>query len=1101
MKLLKSTPVFLLLGLSTGAFAQPSLSKMKLQIDNEELQQPKGRSMKIINSTQAGILFKNNTELVQTNVITWLSQKLLLRQNEDQLVDENRDVVTGDNYAVKKIHQYYKGIKVEHGMINVTARNGKIGMIQLEYYSVPNGFNTRPLLSEQQAFDKATAFIGAKEYAWGDGTDTTDEDRRKPRGELVIVQTYLNENGDVCLAYKFNIYAINPLHRSYVFVNAMDGRIILDDPIIKHAKSRSEAYTADEVTRSIPKNENDYITKAENRQSPLWVDEPINNAAGSADTRYNGRRQILADHYSPVAPQPYRLRALRNNHNIIVLNYQRHNHHTNIFPSYEATAIDFTDNNNDWTAAEYHNANMDDGAIDVMDNMIWVSDYWKGIHDRNSWNNANGDVINFVHIYQDNKPYDNAYWNGKNMHFGDGNGKPEGNSQRDPVATSLDDCAHELAHGVNSSTANLLYRWESGAMNEAFSDIWAACITNYAKAQDPSISGESTWRLFEKSNRPDSTIPGLRDMKNPLIFSQPSTYHSRFWEDGDFVSCHAPDQGAVASLYNDMCGVHTNSGVLNKWFYLITDGEAGTNTKNKTYNITGLGFAVSQRIAYLMQLNLTPNAGYANAMTVSLNVTATAYGYGSTQYNTVKSAWAAVGVDTSNVYNMANTPVFTTNNFTCITAALDGYVFAGTNYSGYYQFDGTDWTKRTELTDVRFNDMKTDNIEGHVWMAQSGRQGTTGGGSSIGGGVSLLKYPYEAITPLLYTVDPTLHVPSRNARCMYVDNVRLTDAVNPKVWVATTAYITSSASTSGMLGVGLHTNVPEFSKVNEGIYVGLNTVGCLTVGGNRKEIWTFVQANNGINQLLVYNAETNALITTYDHNSVPIIPSGFVARAIYGDNFGRIWIGLAFGGVLIYDESKRWHLVNFPAIFPSGVSVNYNAITGSIHGDVYIGTTMGMAYFDAGGGWAIRLDDSLYYRLYKKSNGLVSDNINAIAYDEERFKLWVASDSGIVAWDPPCIGGYQNCFASPGTKGVYAASSKSGNWSDSTVWDSRQVPDSNTVVVIKDTITVDINGQCQSLTVTNPGNLKVNTGKDLKIFAEKEIINTNTEQRRRRRRR
>lgn len=385
-------------------------------------------------------------------------------------------------------------------------------------------------------------------------------------------------------------------------------------------------------------------------------------------------------------------------------------------------------------------------------------------------------------------------------------------------------------------------------------------------------------------------------------------------------------------------------------------------------------------------------------------------------------------------------------------------------------------------------------------MAQSGKQGTIGGGSSIGGGVSLLKYPYETNTPVLYTVDPTLHVPSRNARCMYIDNGRLTDATNPKAWVATLAYITSNASTSGMLGVGLHTSVPEFSKVNQGINIAAGTVGCLTVGGTKKEIWTFVQANNGINQLLVYDAETNVLLTTYDHNSVPTIPSGFVARAIYGDRYKRIWIGLATGGVLIYDESKRWHLINFSSIFPSGVSVNYNAITGNTHGDVYIGTNAGMAYFDAGGGWANRLDDVLYYKLYTKSNGLVSDNINAIAYDGQRFKLWVATDSGIVMWDPPCIGGDLNCFASPGTKSSFASSRKNGNWSDTAVWDSGQVPDSTTFVVITDSINVDINAQCQSLTITNPGNLKVNSGKKLVIFDDKEgIINTGGQRRRRQR--
>ncbi len=1090
----KFAPAFICtMVLSAGfVYAQPSLSKMKAVIDKEELQQPEGIKMKLVNSTQAGILFKNGSNLTGAQVAGWLGQKLNLRQNVDQLVDDNKDVSTGGGiYVAKKLHQVYRGIKVEHGVVNATSANDKINMLQLEFYSIPDEFIVQPSLSERQAFDKALQYVNAKVYAWGDGKDTTDEDRQPPVGELVIVWDYLNESGNVCLAYKFNIYSLQPLGRSYVYVNAMDGRIVLDDPIIKHAKNNSSPGKKQFIQKE---NNNKQLSAPPADFDP---NEAVNNAAAMADTRYNGRRSILGDLYaSPGSnPKPYRLRAVRNSHKIIVLNYEHNDHTINVTPSFESTAPDFTDNDNNWTEAEYHNSNMDDGATDVMDNMIWVSDYWKLVHDRNSWNNANGDVINYVHVWQGGQPYDNAYWNGKNMHFGDGSGSDTHPDQgTDPIASSLDDCAHELGHGITQTTSALVYRWESGAMNEAFSDIWAACITNYAKAHDPSMSSEITWRLFEKSTGPANTNPGARDMQNPLLFNDPTTYHSLRWRDGDIVACPVPKQTNPGS--NDMCGVHHNSGVLNKWFYLITQGEAGTNSKGKPYNITGLGFGITQKIAYLMELNLTPNASYATAMTVSLNATATLYGYGATEYNTVKSAWAAVGVDTASTYNMANTPVFTINNFTAIAVGKDGNVFAGSNYSGFYQYDGADWSKRTELPDIRFNDIKTDK-NGGIWIAQSGRQGTQGNGSSIAGGVNYLPYPYSG-TSTLYTVDPTLHVPSRNGRCMYIDTFRTNDGTNTRAWVATTSYISSGQSTSGMLGQGLYGSVPEFKKVNEGINVASGTAGCLTVGGNKYQVWTFVQANNGINQLLVYNAETSALVTTYDHNSEPAIPSGFVARAIYGDRLGRIWIGLATGGVLIYDENKRWHLVNFPSIFPNGTSVNFNAITGNNHGDIYIGTSFGMVYFDAGGGWANRLDDILYYRLYGKANGLMSDNINAIAYDRERFKLWVATDSGIVAWDPPCIGD-QNCWNTPGYKSSFARSSKNGNWSDPAVWEAGLIPDSTTQVVITDTIAVDINAQCLSLTVSGSGRLNVNAGKNLKVYEQKEIILTGQQERRRQR--
>jgi sugar lactone lactonase YvrE len=617
-------------------------------------------------------------------------------------------------------------------------------------------------------------------------------------------------------------------------------------------------------------------------------------------------------------------------------------------------------------------------------------------------------------------------------------------------------------------------------MNEAFSDIWAACITNYAKLNDPTLSDEIIWRLFEKSTKPfRGANAGSRDMQNPLKFNQPSTYHSTNWVPGDYVACPVETDGV-----DDHSGVHQNSGVLNKWFYLITDGEIGINSKLQPYAITGLGFAKTEKIAYLMELNLTPNAGYATAMDVSLNIAATEYGYGSDEYQTLKNAWYAVGVN-SDIYNMANVPAFTTNNFTSIET--DGTnIFAGTNYNGLYQYDGSAWKKMTELTDVRINDIKLD-MNGDFWIAQSGKTGTVGGGSSIGGGVNYLKSPFTSPS-ILYTVNPQLHVPSRNARCIYIDPLRQNDVTNPKVWVATLAYITSGSSTSGMLGQGLYTSGNEFKAINQGINISTGTVGCATVGGLENEIWTFVQANNGINQLLQYHAGTNSLISTYDHNSVPALPSGFVARAIYGDAKKRLWVGLANGGVMLLDEKKHWHQLNFPSIFPAGTAVNFNAITGDSFGDVYIGTTAGLVFFDHGIGEINRLDDSSFYRLYTKSNGLPSSNINALSFSTQNFRLYVATDSGIVFWHPLCIG--NSCNLHRFYTKAYSQSKGNGNWSDPTKWSTGIIPDSTTIVVITDTITVDINAQCQSLSITNPGSILINTGNNLKIFEEQNPINT-----------
>jgi Zn-dependent metalloprotease len=1084
----------LLIASSSIALAQPSVLKLKANVQNLPLQEKAGINVALVNETQAGLLFFPNrgTPLPQNTLLPWLSQRLQLRPQQDSLMFTNETVNTVDGFEVKKMRQYYRGIKIEHGVINSTSKNGLLQSLQLEFYSVPDQFDIRAGISATQGLQKALAYVNAEIYAWQLDSTSSDPDRKIPAGELVIIQDYKKGKGEVCLAWKYNIYAINPLYRSLVYINAQTGEVVLDNRIIKHAKNK----LAQKPGATFPSlaTTNKLISQG-SYSGIVDFDAPINTVSAVADTRYNGNRPILADHFSSTSSWPYRLRARRNNHSIIVLDYQQNSHNTGVIPSYESTAPDFTDNDNNWTAAEYDNADMNNGALDVMDNMIWVSDYWKIKHNRNSWDNNNGAVINYVHVWENGAPYDNAYWNGANMHFGDGNGQ-SGNS-KNPVATSLDDCAHELAHGVTTSTSDLVYRWESGALNEAFSDIWAACITNYAKQSSPDMSSEITYRLFEKSSRPLLNPRGLRDMVNPLLdpFKDPSTYHSTYWKDADYVSCPQPSQNG--STNNDMCGVHTNSGVLNKWFHLITEGEVGINTKGKPYSITGLGFGITEKIAYLMELNLTPNAGYQTAMTVSLQAVATAYGFGSAAYTTVKAAWAAVGVDTVGYFNMANTPVFTTNNFTAIGISTNGIVFAGTNYGGLYRLVNDTWEKIPELPDVRINDIKGDNDQG-IWIAQSGRLGQQGGGSSIAGGVNYYSDPLSNASQF-FTVGAQQQIPSRNARSIFVDKSRLNNGTNARVWVATLAYFTSGNSTSGMLGQGHYSTVPQFIKVNQGINIASNTVGCLTVGGNKFQIWTFVQANNGINQLLVYNAGTNQLVTTYDSQSEPTIPSGFLARAIYGDALGRIWIGLSTGGLLVYDESRRWHRVNLPSVFPPGMAVNFNAIEGNKHGDIFIGTNMGMVYFDAGGGWANRLEDPAYYRLYGLQHGLKSNMINAIAYDATLFKLWVATDSGIVKWDPPCVGSI-NCYSTPSTRNGVAKTLKSGNWSDTATWESGKIPDSTTAVFITDSIHVDINARCRLLTIGGNGKVIVNSGVRLRIDAEKMPI-FNSQRRRQVRRR
>ncbi|MEO7766754.1 MAG: M4 family metallopeptidase, partial [Ferruginibacter sp.] len=802
----------------------------------------------------------------------------------------------------------------------------------------------------------------------------------------------------------------------------------------------------------------------------------------------NGLQNIYTDNYTGVPGSLFRLRESRNGMDIITLDMQQKAWNSSVDPY--PLSIDFVDDDNDWSDGEFNNGSLDNAALDVQFSMEIVSDYWLNIHGRNSWDNANGSIKSYVHADElyETAPGSNTYFKGflanafwfrGRMTFGDGNGKL---AQQGPY-TSLDICAHEMGHAITETTCNLVYQWESGALNEGFSDIWAACVSNYAKANF-SLAGESIWRIGEQCIGYNTNRPGLRDMSNPPLFPDPpllpypSAYKNPNWRPASLQTCRT-------FTGTDDCGVHSNSSVLNKWFFLITQGENGFNYFGTPYSVQGIGFASSEKIAYLTSISLTPNASYATARNVSLNVTASFYGKTSLEYQSVRDAWIAVAVD-SNIYNMSNTPAFTGNNFTSIAVGKNGTVLAGTDYNGVYMYSANTWSKLAELTDVRFNDIKADH-SGDFWMAQSGKLGQQGGGSSIAGGINYFRSPFSALSTF-YTIGAQVQIPSRNARCIYVDTFRTNDGTNPKVWAATLNYFTSGNSTSGMLGQGLYTTGGRpFVSVNNHINIASGTVGCMTVGGSKTEIYTFVQANAGINELLVYDAINNNFIQAYNHNSHLIIPANFMARSIYVDAMGRVWVGLAFGGIMVLDEQKTWHVVNFPTIFPTGTSASFNAIAGTAAGDVYIGTSSGIVFFERGDGLIDRIDQLKSYQLYTKTNGLPSNQINAIAYDTSRFKVLVATDSGIIFWEPLCIGAYCKSYKF-GLNASSAQSLASGNWSNPAIWSNNKIPDSLTEVTLLHNVMVDIDASCSLLNVVSPAAVTIKAGSILSIYQQNSAV-------------
>ena len=152
--------------------------------------------------------------------------------------------------------------------------------------------------------------------------------------------------------------------------------------------------------------------------------------------------------------------------------------------------------------------------------------------------------------------------------------------------TSLDTCAHELTHGITSWTADLQYERESGALNESFSDLIAAacefaCQPSAADKSDPQ-PGEADWLFDEDSGE------ASRSYADPNIYEQPSRYKGTYWKS----TAGEPDDD------NDYGGVHSNSGVQNHFFYLLSEGGNGFNDGLVYEPFEGIGVEKASKIAY-----------------------------------------------------------------------------------------------------------------------------------------------------------------------------------------------------------------------------------------------------------------------------------------------------------------------------------------------------------------------------------------------------------------------------------------------------------------------------------------------------------------------
>ncbi|MFT5823188.1 MAG: bacillolysin [Crocinitomix sp.] len=319
------------------------------------------------------------------------------------------------------------------------------------------------------------------------------------------------------------------------------------------------------------------------------ADEP-----GTAHAAYSGEQDIIADSFDGE----YRLRDGSRGDGVRTFDL---NQSTDF-----GSSTDFIDDDNDWNNI---NPQLDEYATDAHWGAEATYDYFFDIHGRNSLDNAGFQLNSYVHYGVD---FYNAFWDGSRMTYGDGDG-----GGITPL-TTLDIAGHEVTHGLTSNTADLIYSMESGALNESFSDIFGSAIERFARPDD------WDWLLGIEIGE------AFRNIADPNDKEHPDTYFGDYWADLD-----GWDSG----------GVHTNSGVQNYWFYLLTEGGTGTNDNDDDYTVTSAGVDAASAIAFRnLTVYLTPSSQFEDARFYAIQSAIDLYGACSFEVEQTTNAWYAVGV-------------------------------------------------------------------------------------------------------------------------------------------------------------------------------------------------------------------------------------------------------------------------------------------------------------------------------------------------------------------------------------------------------------------------------------------------------------------------
>ena len=274
----------------------------------------------------------------------------------------------------------------------------------------------------------------------------------------------------------------------------------------------------------------------------------------------------------------------------------------------DANSLYFNDPGINIAASAFANFGWNKAAASAISNTQLMMDYFSDSHNYNALANDTKPLSIVVNATLDGGDVNNAYWiaDQKLMVYGKGDGYSTKN-----FASALDVHAHELTHGVISSTSNLAYVYQSGALNESFADFFGALVD------------DSNWTVGE-----DLFFDGtaMRSLSNPNLYGQPG---------------HMSEYSYLPLSY-DNGGVHVNSGIPNRALYLLAEGLTNEGLGNS------IGREKTGTIAWATMIGLSNRASFDDAANLMIAISEILFGVDSQESVATKLAWKSVGLPSEN---------------------------------------------------------------------------------------------------------------------------------------------------------------------------------------------------------------------------------------------------------------------------------------------------------------------------------------------------------------------------------------------------------------------------------------------------------------------